>query len=206
MKLAVPAVFALIVATLLTAAALWSVNAAERAYPISAVQAGMRRDPSVWTTHPLLVRGAIVRWLSTPNSCGGRAPGLDTCSPTETLWAQVGTARSHLTIMVPPDARLAVAPAPAPGPLSRVYALPAIGPVIARFFPPRSGGDVTLRVVLARDCTGAASGIPCSDGVLYSPGDCRYSQPFLSMPSVFFQVAPSHWKVSAGPDGRTGVT
>jgi len=167
MRFAVPAMLALVVAAMLAVAALWSVNAAERAYPISDVQAGMRRDPSVWTTHPLLVRGAIVRWLSTPNSCGGRAPGLDTCSPTETLWAQVGTARSHLTIMVPPDARPAVASAP--GPLSRVYALPTIGPVIARFFPPPSGGNVTLRVVLARDCTGAASGIPCSDGVLYAP-------------------------------------
>lgn len=96
MRFAVPAVFALIVASVLAVAALWSVNAAERAYPISAVQAGMGRDPGAWTTHPLLVRGAIMRWLSTPNSCGGRAPGLDTCSPTETLWAQVGTARSHL--------------------------------------------------------------------------------------------------------------
>jgi len=167
MRFAVPAVFALIVASVLAVAALWSVNAAERAYPISAVQAGMGRDPGAWTTRPLLVRGAIMRWLSTPNSCGGRAPGLDTCSPTETLWAQVGTARSHLTIMISPDMRPAVAPTP--GPLSRVYALPAIGPIITRFFPLRGGGDVTLRVVLARDCTGVASGIPCSDGVLYSP-------------------------------------
>jgi len=68
--------------------------------------------------------------------------------------------------MVPPDERLAVAPARRP--LSNVYALPAIGPVIARFFPPLGGGNVTLRVVLARDCTGAASGIPCSDGALYA--------------------------------------
>lgn len=171
-RFALPVIFALILVAVLVVVVMVNSTSTEKAYTVGDVQAGMRRDPGAWVGHPLLLQGAIAGWMDTPNSCAGHSPGLASCPPAETLWVQLGTAHSHLTITVPPDARSLLVPEPRL--LPNIYRLPVIGPVVRpflmRLFPTGTGGGITFRVVLELpDCTGAASGIPCSDGVVFTP-------------------------------------